>query len=236
MAGIAPTLHPRRSPVRCKGVEFPLKAVLFDLDGTLIDSKKDIAAAANAARIHFGLEPLPLGTVTGFIGWGIEHLNRKTLGTEDEARLSEGMEVLKRHYRDHIVEQTVVFPHVLELLDSLKGRGVRMGLVSNKPHEFTLLTLEKLGLAPYFGAVLGADATENKKPHPEPLLKALSDLGAEPWEAVMIGDSPVDVEAARAAGMLVGIVSHGFVAREHLAAADPDWLVDTLGEFIEILS
>ncbi len=222
--------------VRFKGVDIPLKAVLFDLDGTLIDSKKDIAAAANAARVHFGMPALPLEVVTGYIGWGIEHLNRKALETEDPARLSEGLEVLKAHYREHCVDQTVVFPGVMELLDFLRGRGIQMGLVSNKPHEFTLITLEKLGLSPYFKAILGADAVLNKKPHPEPLWAALSKIGAKPSEAVMIGDSPVDVQAAHAAGMLVGLVSHGFVPREHLNAADPDWLVDSLSDFMEILS
>ena len=222
--------------MRCKGADIPLKAVLFDLDGTLIDSKKDIAAAANAARVHFGMSALPLETVTGYIGWGIEHLNRKALETEEPARLAEGLEVLKAYYREHCVDQTVVFPGVRKLLDFLKGRGIRMGLVSNKPHEFTLITLDKLGLAPYFKAVLGADATPHKKPHPEPLLTALSQMGAKPSEAVMIGDSPVDAQAARAAGMLVGLVSHGFVAKEYLNSSDPDWLVDSLEEFIEILA
>jgi phosphoglycolate phosphatase len=222
--------------MRCKGAEIRLKAVLFDLDGTLIDSKRDIAAAANAARVHFGMPALPLEVVTSYIGWGIEHLNRKSLETEDLARLTEGLEVLKAYYREHCVDQTVVFPGVRELLEFLKGRGVKMGLVSNKPHEFTLITLEKLGLMPYFGAVLGADATPNKKPHPEPLLAALKKLGVSPSEAVMIGDSPVDAEAARAAGMLVGLVSHGFVPREYLNSSDPDWLVDSLGDFLEILA
>lgn len=222
--------------MRCKGADIPLKAVLFDLDGTLIDSKKDIAAAANAARVHFGMPALPLEVVTGYIGWGIEHLNRKSLETEDPAKLAEGLEVLKAYYRDHCVDQTVIFPGAIELLDFLKGRGIGMGLVSNKPHEFTLITMEKLGLSPYFKAILGADAVPNKKPHPEPLLAALAKIGAKPSEAVMIGDSPVDIQAARAAGMLVGIVSHGFVAKEYLSASDPDWLVDSLADFRDILA
>jgi phosphoglycolate phosphatase len=188
--------HPGRSkepPLRCKGVDIPLKAALFDLDGTLIDSKKDIAAAANAARLHLGMPTLPLEKVTQYIGWGIEHLNRMSLETEDPVRLAEGLEVLKSHYREHIVEQTLVFPFVRELLEALQQ-------------------------------------------HPEPLLTALQRLGAKPSEAVMIGDSPVDVQAARAAGMPVGVVVHGFVAREKLNEADPDWLVDSLKDFIDILS
>ncbi len=213
-----------------------IKGVLFDLDGTLIDSKKDIAAAANAARIHFGMTPLPLETILGYIGWGIEHLNRQAMESDDPAKLAKGLEVLKSHYRDHCVDQTIVFPGTRELLENLKSRGFKIGLVSNKPHEFTLMTLEKLGLRPFFQVALGEGTLAHKKPHPEPLLTALHQMGVHPEEAVMIGDSTVDVEAARAAGMRVGIVSHGFVPREYLAAANPDWLVDSLADFLKILN
>jgi len=212
-----------------------LSAVLFDLDGTLIDSKKDIAAAANAARVHFKMPPLPLEVATTYIGWGIDHLNKKALETEDPAKLAEGLEVLKAHYREHCVDQTLVFPGARELLDSLKGRGVKMGLVSNKPHEFTLITLDKLALSPYFGVALGADATEFKKPHPGPLLEALRRLGAKPEDSVMIGDSPVDAQAAKAVPMRVGLVKHGFVEEEKLRDAKADWLVDSLVDFRRLL-
>jgi phosphoglycolate phosphatase len=211
-----------------------LSAVLFDLDGTLIDSKKDIAAAANAARVHFGMPALPVEVATGYIGWGIDHLNQKALETQDPAKLSEGLEVLKAYYRDHCVDQTVIFPGVKELLDYLKGRKVKMGLVSNKPHEFTLITLEKLGLSPYFGVALGADATEFKKPHPGPLLEALKRLGAIAETSVMIGDSPVDAQAAQAVPMRVGLVTHGFVDPIYLKQSKPDWEVESLKDFIEI--
>jgi len=221
--------------MKYKGADIQLKAVLFDLDGTLIDSKKNIAAAANAARIHFGMLALPLEVVTGYIGWGIENLNRKTLGTDDPQKLAEGLEVLKAYYREHGVDQVVIYPGVWELLDFLKNRGMKLGLVSNKPHEFTLMTLEELKLSPYFMVALGADATINKKPHPEPLLTVLQRMGVNPSEAVMIGDSPVDVEAARAANIPIGLVSHGFVEEEHLKAAHPDWLVHSLLDFKEIL-
>jgi 2-phosphoglycolate phosphatase len=213
-----------------------IKGVLFDLDGTLIDSKRDIASAANSARIHFGMPPLPLETLVGYIGWGIEHLNRQALGTDNPAQLAEGLEVLKSYYRDHCVDQTIVFPGTRELLENLKSRGLKMGLVSNKPHEFTLITLEKLGLRPFFQVALGEGPLAHKKPHPEPLLTVLRQLGVRPEDSIMIGDSTVDVEAARAAGMRVGIVSHGFVPKEYLAAAHPDWLVDSLAEFHKILN
>jgi len=213
-----------------------VKAALFDLDGTLIDSKKDIAAAANAARTHFEMPALPLEVVVGYIGWGIEHLNRQALETEDPKKLAEGLEVLKNYYRDHCADQTIVFPGVRELLDFLKGRGVKLGLVSNKPHEFTLITLDKLNLSSYFGISLGADPTQKNKPHPDPLIKALKELETMPEDAVMIGDSPVDAQAAQAVPMRVGLVSHGFVERVYLEEAKPNWLVNSLSDFIDILS
>ncbi len=209
-----------------------LDAVLFDLDGTLIDSKKDIAAAANAARIHFGMPALPLEVATGFIGWGIDHLNKKALETDDPQKLAEGLAVLQDYYREHCVDLTVVFPGVFELLNYLKDRGIKMGLVSNKPHEFTLITLEKLKLSPYFGVVFGADATEFKKPHPGPLREALKKLGALAENSVMIGDSPVDAQAAQAVPMRVGLVTHGFVDPVYLKEAKPQWEVSSLLEFI----
>jgi phosphoglycolate phosphatase len=218
------------------GMAGQLKGVLFDLDGTLIDSKRDIAAAANWARLHFGMHALPLETVLGYVGRGIEILNRKTLGTEDPQRLAEGLEVLKAYYRDHCVDHTSVYPGAKELLDNLKNRGLKLGLVSNKPQEFTLITLDKLELGPYFAVAMGADGSARKKPDPEPLLTVLRKMGVSPTEAVMIGDSPVDTEAARAAGMRVGLVSHGFVPREEMSASHPDWLVDSLKEFMAILA
>ena len=221
--------------MRCRGADIQLKAVLFDLDGTLIDSRRDIAASANAVRGRYGFPSLPEETVGSYVGLGIMFLLEKTLETRDAARLKEAHQFFKGHYRDHCVDHTRTFEGALDLLEDLRKRGIRMGVVSNKPQEFTDLILAKLGLAPYFGAVLGPEATVNKKPHPEPLLTALHKLGAGPSEAVMIGDSTVDIEAARAARMPVGVVTHGYGTRDILNAADPDWLADSLKEFIELL-
>jgi 2-phosphoglycolate phosphatase len=222
--------------MRCRGADIPLKAVLFDLDGTLIDSRKDIAASANAIRGRYGLAPLPEETVGSYVGLGIMFLLEKALETRDAARLKEAHQFFKAHYRDHCVDHTRAFEGTLDLLGVLRARGIKMGLVSNKPQEFTDLILEKLGLAPYFGVVLGPEATVNKKPHPEPLLTALRRLGAKPAEAVMIGDSTVDIEAARAVPMPVGVVTHGYGTRDILNAADPDWMADSLKEFIDLLA
>jgi phosphoglycolate phosphatase len=221
--------------MRCKGADLQLKAVLFDLDGTLIDSKSDIAASANITRQHYGFDPLPEDVIGTFVGLGIMNLLERAIENNDPIRLKEAHHVFKGHYRDHCVDATRPYPGAFELLDFLKKRKIGMGIVSNKPQEFTDLIMEKLNLAPYFAVIFGPEATVNKKPHPEPLLVALEKLGAKSSEAVMIGDSTVDIEAARAAQMPVGVLTHGYGTRDILVAADPDWMADSLGEFIEIL-
>lgn len=110
-----------------------------------------------------------------------------------------------------------------------------MGVVSNKPQEFTTSVLEKLNLASYFGVAFGPEATANRKPHPEPLLVACQKLGAKPEETIMIGDSIVDIQAAQAAKIRVAVLTHGYGTREVLNAANPDWMVDSLQELIPIL-
>ncbi len=226
----------KRVPMKCKGVDIQLKAVLFDLDGTLIDSKRDIAQSANAARIHFGFTPLPDDTIGTFVGLGVMNLLERSIESKDPARLKEAYEIFKKHYRTHCVDFTRPYPGTFELLENLKERRVKMGVVSNKPQEFTDLILKKLDLWDFFEVSFGPEATVNKKPHPEPLLTALERMKAKPSEGVMIGDSVVDIEAARAAKMLVGVVSHGYGEREILNAADPDWLFNSLGEFLEIFT
>lgn len=221
--------------MRCKGIDFNLKAVLFDLDGTLIDSEKDIAEAANFTRVHYGLKPVSDSTIATFVGNGVMVLLSKALETKDEVRIQEAHEVFKSHYRDHCADHTKVFPGILELLEAFKKKGIKMGVVSNKPQEFTDAILEKLGLVGYFEVAFGPEATVNRKPHPEPLLTALKRMGVSTSEAVMIGDSVVDIEAARAAKVLVGVFTHGYGTRETLSASDPDWLVDSPKEFLEIL-
>jgi len=222
--------------MKCKGTDIPLKAVLFDLDGTLIDSKSDIAASANITRQYYGFAPLPEEVIGTFVGLGIMNLLERAVESNNPIRLKEAHQIFKGHYRDHCADATRPYPGTFELLDFLKKRKIGMGIVSNKPQEFTDLIMEKLSLAPYFGVIFGPEATVNKKPHPEPLLVALKKLNATSSESVMIGDSTVDIEAARAAKMPVGVLTHGYGTRDILAAADPDWMVDSLGEFIEILA
>jgi 2-phosphoglycolate phosphatase len=214
----------------------PLKAVLFDLDGTLVDSEKDIAEAANYTREHYGLDRVSDSTIAQYVGNGVLVLLEKSLGTSDQVKILEAYKVFQDYYRLHCADHTKPYPGTFELLDHLKGRNIQMGVVSNKPQEFTDSVLRQLNLAPYFGVAFGPEATTNRKPHPEPLLIAAQKLGAKPEEAIMIGDSVVDIMAAKAAQMRIGVLTHGYGTREMLEANNPDWIMDSLPELISILS
>ena len=213
----------------------PLKAVLFDLDGTLVDSEKDIAEAANFTREHYGLKKVPDSTIAQYVGNGVIALLAKSLDTSEQDKIQEAYLIFQQHYREHCADHTKAFPGTFELLDYLKEKNIKMGVVSNKPQEFTDSVLKQLNLAPYFGVAFGPESTTNRKPHPEPLLVALERLGAQPHEAIMVGDSIVDIQAAKAAPMRIAVLTHGYGTREVLSSANPDWVVNSLPALIEIL-
>lgn len=193
----------------------PLAAVLIDLDGTLMDTAPDLAAAVNGMRRDFGLAELPLARIAAFVGKGAGVLIHRAL-TDDlegqvEAALHEqGRTSFFRHYHAVNGQETLVFDGVPEALRRLRSAGLRLACVTNKPREFTVPLLERLGLASCFTVVVAGDDVRAAKPHPELLLTACLRLGVAPEAAVMIGDSVNDVLAARAAGMGTILVETGY--------------------------
>lgn len=217
-----------------QGFSFPPQAVLFDLDGTLLDSRGDIARAANAARAHFHLAPWPEEKVARFVGRGVSYLVAGVLETQDPFRLEEGTRVLLEHYRRETAAFSRFFDGAKELLDFLDAERIPCAIISNKPSDLTRKVLTTLNVERYFSVVFGHDDTPKAKPHPQPLLSALEKLNVSPEHAFFIGDSPVDIQAARAAGIRVGVVTHGFSSLEELKAAKPDVIVHHLLDFIKI--
>jgi phosphoglycolate phosphatase len=192
-----------------------LRAVLIDLDGTLMDTAPDLAAAANRMRAEFGLGPLSVERVTEFVGKGADVLVHRALtdqldGKVDDARFALGRAAFYRHYHATNGLDTIVFDRVPQALDLLHEHGLKLACVTNKPREFTLPLLERLQLAGRFQTVVAGDDVRAKKPHPDLLLAACSRLGVAPAEAHMIGDSENDALAAQAAGMRVILVATGY--------------------------
>ena len=189
-------------------------AILFDLDGTLIETAPDLAGALNHTLALAGLPMVALAEVRHMIGdgacallaKGIEAAGREV---EDET-LAEWFDILLDYYWHHVADASHPFPHVETELDALGRRGARLGLCTNKPIALTEKLMAELDLARHFGAMLGGDSLPVRKPDPLHLLETLKRLEVSPDRAVMIGDSANDVAAARNAGLPVIVVSFGY--------------------------
>lgn len=213
-----------------------IRAVLFDLDGTLVDSAEDLRRALNAVLAERGLRSLGLAEVKGMIGDGAAKLVERGLAATGGDLAGHG-EALRRFlaiYEANAAEATRPYPGVAETLAALKARGLPLAVVTNKPAAATAAVLEALGLAPFFQAVVGGDTLLERKPHPAPLLHALAALGVSPGEALMVGDNHHDVKAARAAGAAAIAVTYGYSHVPH-AELGADHLIDSLTELLPLL-
>ena len=198
-----------------------ITAVLIDLDGTLMDTVPDLAAAANRMRLEYGLPPLPIDRIAQFIGKGADVLVHRALtddpdGQVDEATQTRGRLSYFRHYHELNGMEAVVYEGVPEALQLLREAGLKLACVTNKPREFTLPLLDRSGLAEWFTVVVAGDDVREPKPHPGLLLAACERMGVSPGSALMIGDSSNDALAAHAAGMRVVLVETGYNEGESL--------------------
>ena len=215
--------------------QFPtVRALIFDLDGTLIDSKRDLIHSVNAMLAEMGRETLQEGTISGYIGHGAPQLVARALGNgAEEAERERALKFFLGYYENHKMDSTRAYPGVAEALEALKG--FPMAVLTNKPVRISGRILQALGLAKYFRAVYGGNSFETKKPDPQGARKILEELGVAPGEAMLIGDSEVDVQTERNAGMFAAAVNYGFGT--HDRAANPaDLYVDDLSEMIPLLS
>jgi len=207
-----------------------VELMIFDLDGTLIDSKEDIARAANFARRALGLAPVPLEAVVSAIGSGASTLIARILGPENLERKEEALEAFRSHYREHLLDCTALCPGVKDVLEHYQEK--KKAVLTNKDRGLTLQILEGLGIRDYFGCIEGGDDPNGRKPSPAGLAKIARFFTTVPEKGVMIGDSPIDIEAGRAAGMRTCGILDGFTRPEHVREARPDVCVSTLKEII----
>lgn len=219
------------------GPEFwrALRLLIFDLDGTLIDSKLDLANAVNATRARFGLDPLAHELIFSYVGEGAPLLIRRALGhTEDDALVEEGLAFFLRFYRQHMLDTTVPYPGVPQALEALTAAGRFLAVLTNKPERFSRLILEGLGLLGHFRQIYGGNSLERKKPDPIGVITILRETGTEKERALMVGDSEIDVQTARNAGVRVCGVTYG-LGSYRLDADPPDLLVDSLTELAALV-
>src|SRR5438067_4201522 len=203
-----------------------MRALIFDLDGTLIDSKQDLIRSVNAMLVEMGREALHQDTISGYIGHGAPKLVARALGNgASEEERERALKFFLAHYEGHKLDSTRAYPGVAEALEQL--HEFPMAVLTNKPVRVSNRILVGLGLAQYFRAVYGGNSFETKKPDPLGANKILEELGASAGEALMIGDSEVDVQTARNAGTLAAAVNYGFGAHDR-ASYPADIYLDRL--------
>jgi phosphoglycolate phosphatase len=205
-----------------------VRVLIFDLDGTLIDSGVDLALSVNATLKEYGRSPLPHDQIFGYVGQGAPRLIERALGqgaTRHECE--QALAFFLSYYREHMLDNTVTYPGVREGLAVLEG--MPMAVLTNKPVRFSRQILEGLGLASYFRYIYGGNSFETKKPDPSGMGVLLRDFGASPKQAMLVGDSEVDVQTARNAGTWCCCVTYGLGSHQ-LANYRPDLLVGSLTE------
>jgi len=209
--------------------------LIFDLDGTLIDSRTDLANAVNATRVHMGMEALANERVCSYVGNGAPVLIRKALGDQaTEAELQEALEFFLEYYREHDLDFTTLYPGVKESLDRLRASGRKMAVLTNKPVRMSRHIVEGLGVAPCFFQVYGGNSFEFKKPNPIGIEALMREAGVDRANTLMVGDSSVDVETARNARVQCCGVTYGFQP-ESLADPPPDIVVDRMEQLADWL-
>jgi phosphoglycolate phosphatase len=212
----------------------PVRALIFDLDGTLIDSQRDLIRSVNAMLREMGRAELKEETISGYIGQGAPILVGRALGEgasgEEHQR---ALQFFLRYYEEHKMDTTRAYPGVAETLEELAG--LPMAILTNKPARISVRILDELGLKRYFRAIYGGNSFETKKPDPQGANTILREFAVAPHESLLIGDSEVDVQTARNAGALAAAVNYNFGVHDR-AAYPADIYLERISDLIELLA
>jgi phosphoglycolate phosphatase len=211
-----------------------IRLLVFDLDGTLINSETDLVLSVNAMRAQFGLQPLAVPVIASYVGRGVVALVQRALQDEvPEKKTEDAVIFFTGYYRRHMLDHTVAYPGVKAALAQLGDRT--LAVLSNKPAKFSRRILEGLGMLSCFSFVYGGDSLSQKKPDPVGVVRLMQETGCAAVETMIVGDSDVDIQTARNAGVWSCGVSYG-IGSKSLANASPDFIVDDLRELPPLLN
>jgi phosphoglycolate phosphatase len=207
--------------------------LLLDLDGTLADTRADIAFSLNYTLERFGHPHRDINEITLFVGDGVKPLLQKAFGPETDDMIAQALLVFESHYFEHCTDATKLYANVAETLEFFNG--LPMAVVTNKPQRPSEKLLDALNIGKHFKAVLGGDAVKKRKPAPEHVQEALAHIGAASDGALIVGDSANDVLAGKAAGIATCAVTYGFRPRAELEETNPDFLIADFSELRRIV-
>ena len=211
-------------------------AIVFDLDGTLVDSRRDLATAINRVRVELGLAPISIPEIVAMVGEGARLLVERALGPDfPPEKFDAAFARYFEFYADVLLDETVPYEGVPEMLAELAER-YPLALLTNKGERFSCAILEGLGLAKHFRVIVGGDSLSTRKPDPEGLLHIAKRLGCSPQELLLVGDSRFDAETARAAGCRFALVEWGFPNVEERAEIAADWRVSKARQLVALLN
>jgi len=217
--------------------------ILFDFDGTLIDSVPDLVFAINEMQSQLNREHFEEQLVRSWVGNGAQTLVKRALSKNvlvdealDQKLFEKALAIFLESYKKNVCVKTKTYEGVVSTLHLLQKRGYKMAIVTNKPHNFVAPILEQLGLNDFFALFIGGDALEYKKPHPQPLEYICQEMNVSIVNAVMVGDSKNDILAANAANMQSIAVSYGYNYEEDISIYNPTVVIDHFRDILEVLS
>jgi phosphoglycolate phosphatase len=209
----------------------PISLLIFDLDGTLVNTLEDITSSVNYTLDRLRRPPLPTDTVRRYVGDGIEMLMTRSLGGATE-RLADAVAIYKDHHRQNLVVHSSLYPAVRETLEYFSS--IPLAVISNKTMEFIRPLLDDLGIGRYFRLIIGADFGLPLKPAPDSVQRIMAEFNVPKDRTLIVGDGTTDIRAGRAAGVMTCSVTYGFRSENELRTAGPDYLIHDLAELKEM--
>ncbi|KAA3613077.1 MAG: HAD family hydrolase [Calditrichaeota bacterium] len=210
-----------------------IELIIFDLDGTLAETRQDIADAANYMLAQLKLPTLPEATITSYVGNGIKKLIERCLPGSSESLREQGFNFFVEFYANHLADNTYLYPGVLNILKEL--RQLKMAVLSNKAQRFTEEIIHKLDIENYFKIVMGSNPHFPKKPAPDSINHIIETLDCSKQKTIIIGDTKNDIIAGKAANIHTCAVTYGFRSKEKLLKYNPDFMIDSIVELNDIL-